>query len=191
MNLQRHVIIINGVNKTYQVESIRPDGYKYAVKFHKNDKIYTYSRDKVIWLTNPLSVEFDACHVFVNGKKERNINSISLFANGSLKYYAITYGKDFTKHYAGSEVDIRRSCLFGKTKKVFDYLQRCAGINTLGIDEDDESSEGILSSIYRALTLWMRIPQRLYISIRSKVLRRRLATRYCFPLDAMRARSVL
>ena len=31
MNLQAHVIIINGVDKTYQVESIRLDGYKYAI----------------------------------------------------------------------------------------------------------------------------------------------------------------
>ena len=73
MNLQKHVIIINGVNKTYQVESIRLDGYKYAVKFQNADKVYSYSGDKVIWLTNPLSVEFEGCHVFVNGKKEKNI----------------------------------------------------------------------------------------------------------------------
>ncbi|MCM1140848.1 MAG: AAA family ATPase, partial [Muribaculum sp.] len=148
MNLQKHVIIINGVNKTYQVESIRLDGYKYAVKFQNTDKVYTYSRDKVIWLTSPLSVEFEGCHVFVNGKKEKNIKAISLFANNGFKYFAITYGNDFTKHYAESEVDIRQSCLSGKTTNIFDYLRQCAGINTLGINEEDESSEGILTSIY-------------------------------------------
>ena len=131
MNLQKHVIIINGVDKTYQVESIRPVGNKYAVKFQNTDKVYTYSEDKVIWLTNPLSVEFDSCHVFVNGKKEKNIKEISLFANNDSKYYAITYSKDFTKHYAESEVDIRRSCLSDKTTNVFEYLRLCAGINTL------------------------------------------------------------
>lgn len=148
MNLQKHVIIINGVDKTYQVESIRLDGYKYAVKFQNTDKVYSYSLDKVIWLTSPLSVEFEGCHVFVNGKKEKNIKTISLFANNGFKYFAITYGNDFTKHYTESEVDIRRSCLSGKTTNIFDYLRQCAGINTLGIDEEDESSEGILTSIY-------------------------------------------
>uniref|UniRef100_UPI002731C194 DEAD/DEAH box helicase n=1 Tax=uncultured Muribaculum sp. TaxID=1918613 RepID=UPI002731C194 len=148
MNLQRHVIIINGVDKTYQVESIRLDGYKYAVKFQNADKVYFYSEDKVIWLTNPLPIEFDGCHVFVNGKEEKNIKSISLFVNDGTKYYAITYGNDFTKHYPESEVDIRRSCLTGKTREVFDYLRQCAGINTLGINEEDESPEGILTSIY-------------------------------------------
>ena len=148
MNLQKHVIIINGVNKTYQVESIRLDGYKYVVKFQNADKVYSYSGDKVIWLTNPLPIEFGDCHVFVNGRKEKNIKAISLFVNNGSKYYAITYGKDFTKHYTESEVDIRHSCLYGETTNIFDYLRQCAGINTLGINEEDESSEGILTSIY-------------------------------------------
>lgn len=148
MNLQKHVIIINGVDKTYQVESIRLNGYQYAVKFQNTDKIYSYSRDKVTWLTNPVAVEFDGCNVFVNSKKETNIKEIFIFSNGSSKYYAITYGKDFTKHYTEREVDIRHSCLTDKTTKVFDYLRQCAGINTLGINEHDESSEGILTSIY-------------------------------------------
>lgn len=148
MNLQQHVIIINGVDKTYQVESIRLNGNKYAVKFQNADKVYSYSQDKVIWLTNPIPIEFEGCHVFVNGRKEKNIKEISLFANNGSKYYAITYGNDFTKHYAESEVDIRQSCLFGKTTNIFDYLRQCAGTNTLGINEEDESSEGILTSIY-------------------------------------------
>lgn len=66
MNLQKHVIIINGVDKTYQVESIRLDGYKYAVKFQNTDKVYSYSKEKIIWLTEPLSVEFEGSYVFVN-----------------------------------------------------------------------------------------------------------------------------
>ncbi len=148
MNLQKNVIIINGVDKTYQVESIRPEGYKYGIKFQNSDKIYSYSKDNVIWLTNPLSVEFERCHVFVNGKKEKNIKAIFLFANNGSKYYAITYDNDFTKHYTIGEVDIRRSCLLGETTNIFDYLRQCAGINTLGINEEDDSTEGILSSIY-------------------------------------------
>ena len=130
MNLQKHVIIINGVDKTYQVESIRFDGYKYAVKFQNADTVYSYNGDKVIWLTNPLPVEFKGCHVFVNGKKEKNIKVISLFADNGTKYYAITYGKDFTKHYTEGEVDIRSSCLFEKNTNILDYLRQCAGINS-------------------------------------------------------------
>lgn len=152
MNLENHIIIINGVDKTYQVEFIRLDGYKYAIKFQNTDKIYSYSRDNVLWLTNPTSIDFDNCHVLVNGKKEKNIQAIHLFANNAEKYYAITYGNGFIKHYSGNEVDIRRSCLNGQATNVFDYLQQCAGINTIGVNEEDESSEGILSSVYSRIS---------------------------------------
>lgn len=148
MNLQKHVIIIKGVDKTYQVESIRFDGYMYAVKFQNADKVYSYSGDKVIWLTNPLPVEFEGCHVFVNGKKEKNIKVISLFADNGTKYYAITYDKDFTKHYTEGEVDIRSSCLSEKNTNILDYLRQCAGINTDCINEKDSFLKEILTSIY-------------------------------------------
>lgn len=152
MNIENHIIIINGVDKTYQVESIRLDGYKYAIKFQNTDKIYSYSRDNVLWLTNPTSIDFENCHIFVNGKKEKNIQAVHLFAQNTGKYYAITYGNGFVKHYSGNEVDIRRSCLTGEATNVFDYLQQCAGINTLGINEDGESSDGILSSVYSRIS---------------------------------------
>ncbi len=152
MNLENHIIIINGVDKTYQVDSIRLDGYKYAIKFQNTDKIYSYSRDNVLWLTNPITIDFENCHIFVNGIKEKNIQAVHLFAQNTVKYYAITYGNGFVKHYSGNEVDIRRSCLTGEATNVFDYLQQCAGINTLGINEDGESSDGILSSVYSRIS---------------------------------------
>ena len=87
MNLENHIIIINGVDKTYQVDSIRLDGYKYAIKFQNTDKIYSYSRDNVLWLTNPITIDFENCHIFVNGIKEKNIQAVHLFAQNTTKYY--------------------------------------------------------------------------------------------------------
>lgn len=148
MNLKDNIIIINDVDKTYQVESIRLDGHKYAVKFNNSDKVYSYTGDKVIWLSNPTPLHFEGCHIFVNGIKESNIKEINLFSQYGNKYYAITYRSDFTKHYRENEVDIRRSCLTGKASDLFDYMRRCAEINTLGFRKDDESSKKILQSIY-------------------------------------------
>lgn len=148
MNLQTHVVIINGDDKTYQVDSIRLEGYKYSIKFRNSDKIYSYSRDNVIWLTNPVAVNLDNCHIFVNGKKERDIKAVGLFAHDGTNYYAFTYRNDFVKHYSAEDVDIRRSCLNCQSTGVFDYLRHCAEINSLGVNNGEESSRGILSSIY-------------------------------------------
>lgn len=148
MNLLTHVIIINGVDKTYQVESIRLDGYKYAIKFQNSEIIYSYSKDNVIWLTNPISIDFDNSHIRVNGKKENNILSIHLFVQNTTRYYAVKFSNGFVKHFTESEIDIHRSCLIGPATTIFHYLRQCAGINTLGVNEEEESSEGILSSVY-------------------------------------------
>lgn len=148
MNPQSHFIIINGVDKTYQVESIRFEGYKYAIKFQNSDKIYSYSRDNVIWLTNPTNIDFANCHIFINGKKEKDIKGILLFNQNSTHYYAITYHNNIVKHFQEHEVEIRNSCLSGKATNVFDYLRQCAEINTLGTNENPESSEGILSAVF-------------------------------------------
>lgn len=148
MNLQDNIIIINGVDKTFQVESIRLDGYKYAIKFQNTDKIYSYSRDNVVWLTNPATIDVEKCHIFVNGKKEMKIQEVHLFAKNAIKYYAITYGSGFVKHYSENDVEIRRSCLTGRASDLFDYMRRCAEINTLGLRKDDDSSRKLLLAIY-------------------------------------------
>lgn len=151
MDLQQNIIIINGVNKTYQVESIKLDGYKYAVKYHNSDRIYTYSSEKITWLTHPKQLSLENTIVYANGKRVTQIKGMLLFALNGKKYYAITNHRDFTRHFPENEIDFRYSCLTGNAGRVFDYLRQCAGINTLGIDEDDDSSVGILSSIYSAI----------------------------------------
>ena len=148
MNLENHIIIINGVDKTYQVDSIRFDGHQYAIKFQNSEKTYSYSTNNVFWLTNPLPLNMSDCHIYVNGRQVDGVKSIHLFSSNEEKYYAITYGSDFIRHYSENEIDIRRSCLTGKATGVFDYLRLCAGINTLGINVDGKLSEGILTSIY-------------------------------------------
>lgn len=151
MNLEAHVIIINGVDKTYQVDSIRPDGHKFEIKFRNSDKIYSYSRDNVVWITHPTSLDSESCHIFVNSKRERNIKAVHVFAQNDTKYYAITFRNGVVKHYSDNEVDIRYSCLTGQAPNLLDYFSRCAEINTLGLNEHDESSTGILSSIYSTI----------------------------------------
>ncbi|MDE7345544.1 MAG: AAA family ATPase [Muribaculaceae bacterium] len=90
----------------------------------------------------------DNCQILVNGKPERNIKEVYKFSQYGTKYYAITFGSDFTRHFRENEVNFRRSCLEGKTSELFDYMKRCAEINTLGFKKDDENSKKILLSIY-------------------------------------------
>ena len=109
MNPENHIILINGVNKTFQVESIRLDGHKYAIKFQNSDKTYSYSRNNVLWLINPLILDIENCHIYVNGQRQNNCMSIHLFVGDTEKFYAIKYANGFVRHFPGNAVDINRS----------------------------------------------------------------------------------
>lgn len=148
MDLQQHLILIKGEDRTYAVESIRRSGHKCAVKFQNSKTVYSYLSENVVWLSNPMSLSLEDKHIFVKGRRVENVKALGLFSFGYIKYYALTYSSGSAKHYSENEVEIRRSCLDGKAKDVFGYLQRCASINMIGADEDDESKDGILSSIY-------------------------------------------
>lgn len=74
--------------------------------------------------------------------------SIHLFVGETEKFYAIKYANGFIRHFSENAVDINRSYLIDKANGVFDYMRQCAGISRLGADQEDESSEGILPSIY-------------------------------------------
>ncbi len=149
MDLRQHIILIKGVNKTYQISNIYTNGDRVIVKFGNSGKTYTYSRDNVIWLSNPVEMNIDNAHVFVNGRKESRIRTVVVFIGNAEKFYAIEYETGFVKQYTESEIEIRTSCLSDKALDVFGYFRQCAGINTLGSTEDEESeNEGILSSIY-------------------------------------------
>ena len=53
-DLTKSLILLNGELKTLQIASISKLGANaFRVSFKNNPKFYTYSADKVVWLTNP------------------------------------------------------------------------------------------------------------------------------------------
>ena len=149
MDLTKHIVIINGINKTCQVETIRFQDYRYTIKFHNSDKTYFYSWDKVTWLTNPIDLDLSGTHVFIHGSRQRDVQSIRLFAGSAEKYYTVISDNGFIRQYASHEIDIRVSCLTSDTLNLLDYFKQCAAVNTLGIaDNDARDTQGFLSGIY-------------------------------------------
>lgn len=192
MNLENHIIIINGVDRTYQVESIRLDGYRYAIKFQNSNKIYSYSRNNVLWQSDPVTLDIANCHIYVDGRREDNVKSINLFVADAEKIYAIKFGNDFVKHFPESSVDIRRSCLSNSTTGILRYLHQCARLNTLGIDEENGSSEGILSTIYSNIDfIDEKTAAAVYLDPRRNIEKRKLrALLFPFGCNASQERAV-
>lgn len=150
MNPREHIILINGIDRTQQIKRIEPIGNKFVIEFTKSDRAYYYNRDKVIWLNKPVEINLENSRVFINGECVSHVKAIIAFIRYATTYYAVEFENGFIKHVNGNELEIHPSCLSGKAISIFEYFKLCAGINTLGTEDnnDDADSKGILSSIY-------------------------------------------
>ena len=73
--LTKSLILLNGELKTLQIASISKLGANaFRVSFKNNPKSYTYSADKVVWLTNAQWLLPELCKVL----------TLSLFRNFSV-----------------------------------------------------------------------------------------------------------
>ncbi|MBD5283902.1 MAG: AAA family ATPase [Bacteroides sp.] len=148
MDPTKNIILIKGVNKTLQIDSINLQGHTYTIKFLNSGKEYSYNSKNVVWIKNPTEVDISEKHIILNGIRVIGIKSLLHFFNCGLSYYTIVYESKAVRQVKKSEIEIRTSCLCGKAVSVFDYLKCCSTINTLGAEEQSQYSKGILTSIY-------------------------------------------
>lgn len=149
MDLTQNLILIKGVNKTASIESIWLKEDKYYVSFLGGDKTYTYNITSVKWLRGPLVLDTNNIEVLVHGRKVRFVRSVSVFVSRGEKFYTVEQENGYTKQYFSHEIEIRTSCLSGKSLNLFQYFKQCAGINKIGIEESVFSdNKSILENIY-------------------------------------------
>ena len=103
-DLTKSLILLNGELKTLQIASISKLGANaFRVSFKNNPKSYTYSADKVVWLTNPQWLVPELCKVYRGGRLQTDVTEI-----GSLKLDRIIIGESNTA------ADMRENTLMGR-----------------------------------------------------------------------------
>ena len=141
MNLRENMILIDGQIKTSQIMqcSINHHGDKYNIIFKNNPyKTYSYSRNKVKWLTNPILFQPEHCHIYHENKQLYPLSYIAVFRQGWQRYWYIEYDNGAFASYPSSEIRIVKSCLDDRqAKSTFKYLHCVAATNSLKSDEDD------------------------------------------------------
>lgn len=126
MDARTNMIIAKGKIVTLDVAycSLNPATNKWDITF-KSGKEFHYSRQNVVWLRNPVSLNPSIYSVRFNGKVLDNITAILSFKNGNREYWHICFSSGYEHSYNISELEIQKSCLANdKSKQVFNYL-RC------------------------------------------------------------------
>lgn len=151
INPSNNLILIDGENKTFSIENIYADGYKwYRIKFRKSRNYYRYGRDSVEWLTNPVNIDVENSRIFIRGKQAFGLKAVHAFRKSGNVYWHAIYSNGYTQALAGNELNFASSCLANKTSKnVFEYLKAVAATNILG--KEEENSKGILYKFYEKI----------------------------------------
>ncbi|MBO7202736.1 MAG: DUF2726 domain-containing protein [Paludibacteraceae bacterium] len=141
LNPRENMVVINGIIKTVEIHSInisnRGDKYNILFKGSKN-KWYSYSRNNVLWLTNPNIYDPTSYNVYHQNKKQQGISYIAAFKSGSQIYWFLEYTSRKMIFECGKEIIIKRSCLSDQqSKNIFKYLCNVAAINQLKTDDND------------------------------------------------------
>ncbi len=147
MDLSRHFILLNGEAKTLQIDSIRrTESNCFCVRFKNNPKPYTYSADKVVWLSNPEWVEADESKVYIDGIQVSNVRQLWKFVHNGKEYWRVVHTSGYMLDDALGRVQVATSCLSEqRARDTFAYLKDVATTNPLG---SEETGRGILANLY-------------------------------------------
>jgi len=123
MDENKYLILIDEKDKTSDIENLTEQQSKIDIKFIKSNKPYTYGRQRVLILQNPLLINPISVLVYLDGTSLFNIIKILDFKSHVRIFY--TNGK--TSVYTKKRLTFEENVLTNNSvKKVFNYLKDLA-----------------------------------------------------------------
>lgn len=137
LDSSQNMIVINGNIRTGEIDSCQynaPD--KYRIVFAGCPKEYTYRKDKVLWLRNPVYYNPKNYRLTHNNRQLTNVSSILKFQNRTEIYWHIRFENGSEKDYKGNDLLVTGSCLADpESDHIFQYLRQIAAVNALTSDD--------------------------------------------------------
>ncbi len=158
MDEARQLIIIKGENKTREVQSCirNPRTQQYDITFYRGGNTYSYSPCNVECLCNPEKAKPSLYHIFVDGKKLENVQSILIF-KGKEEWWHIRNGNGRESTYPKAKLHIEKTCMDNaQSEQIWSYLKKIASIHSPLEDNSknmlDDDGVPILKRQYEKLT---------------------------------------
>lgn len=144
MNIEKHLILIKGEDKTEAVTSCKYENSKCQVEF-SNYKTYSYNYLNVQWYKNPVSFLPEITVVYQNDQPLSGVDKIFDFGD----YIRICFVTGYKKVYPRQEITVEQSCLNNPdTQNCFEYLKQLA--EKVSVTNEEDSS--FLSKQYQKIT---------------------------------------
>ena len=144
MDIEKHLIIIKGEDKTEEISLCENKNGKWQVQFERN-KTYYYSYPNVTWLRDPVSLLGATTVVYQNNQPLSGINKLFIFGD----FIRICFVTGYKKVYSSREITIEQSSLNNSSaNKCFDYLKMLAEKDSI----ENEEGSTFLSKQYKKIT---------------------------------------
>lgn len=144
MNIEKHLILIKGEDKTEAITHCRCENGKWQVQFGTN-KTYSYNYSNVQWHRDPVSLLGETTVVYQNDQTISGVDKIFDFGD----YIRICFVTGYKKVYGKREITFEQSCLKNPdAHNVFEYLKRLA--DKVSVTDEEDSS--FLSGQYARMT---------------------------------------
>lgn len=144
MNIEKHLILIKGEDKTEQISQCKYENGKWQVQFGQG-KTYSYGYLNVQWLRDPVVHTGDATVVYQNKQPLSGVEKIYDFG----EYIRICFVSGYKKVYGRGQITLSQSCLLNPySRNVLKYLGELA--EKVSVTDEDDSS--FLSRQYAKLT---------------------------------------
>ncbi|MDR0896172.1 MAG: AAA family ATPase, partial [Prevotellaceae bacterium] len=164
---------------TEQVTSISKNkkGF-WAVQFSSSPRVFNYNPARLLYLTNPKTIDLGEKGLYIKNKHITNIAELTRFTDGRYIFYHVVYNNGYYENFVGSEIYITRTPIDKNGGSVWDYLKKLATETSL-ITEDKRI---ILSDQYDLVDVNRdNVPLAQYLGDKTKLATYRKPDRIYYP----------
>lgn len=132
MNIEKHLILVKGEDKTESISHCVYENGKWKVAFG-GEKTYYYSYQSIKWYKNPNSLDTTTNVVFQNNQPLSGVDKIFVFE----KHIRICFVTGFKKVYDRHEITVEQNILSNPDAyNCLEYLKQLAKIVSVANEED-------------------------------------------------------
>lgn len=161
----------------------------WAVKFSTSPRIFNYNRARLLYITNPISIDLTEKGLYIKNKHITNVSELFKFEDGRHCFYHIIYNNGFTENLVGDEVYVTRTPIDKNGGTTWEYLKKLAAETSLMTEE----GENILSLQYGIIDVKRdNVPLAQYLGDKTKLTSYKLPNTIYYPFgcNASQKRAV-
>ena len=109
----------------------------WAVKFSTSQRIFNYNKSRLLYLTNPISLDLIEKGLYIKNRHITHVSELLKFDDGRHVFYHVVYNNGFTENLDGNDVYVTRTPIDKNGGTTWEYLNKLATETGLMTEEGD------------------------------------------------------